>query len=468
MMLRYKQFMKIMACLSACYFLSGAVNAQAQIPTKSDKLLSIKTVDKKDNSLVNSSYKSIILNWAEIPKAAMYDLEIYDADTKQVVWEKYDVYAVGYQIDSTEIDFKKNLQWRVRGLNIDKVPVSDFSSYKPLDEGRVIDKDWQVNQTNKDADVIQNIEFSKPDRDDYLINNDVSILPIKITTHFEDMAYMPVYPVYSWIPVKNANRYDISVYFVPNKNLVQKKLVATYVSPQNMDFYDTKAYTKAGLYFFKIEAYDINNQKIAESKATYFTVKQNDIQVAALGDSITHGGGAVSTPPSAILYNWETYSQVPVLNIGFSGNLTSNMVERFDQDVLPFKPKFLVIMGGVNDIRTGVSAREVIDNLTKLKEKCKINGITPIFLTVTPVNPPKMKKVANLDISTGWDKERIIVNNWIKNQEYNINVAEALTDARGFLADDLTTDGLHPDYVGKKHIGEMVGDYLVSHFADFK
>lgn len=67
--------------------------------------------------------------------------------------------------------------------------------------------------------------------------------------------------------------------------------------------------------------------------------------MAALGDSITHGGGAVSTPPSATLYNWETYANLPVLNIGFSGNLTSNMLNRFDNDVLSFNPKILVVMG---------------------------------------------------------------------------------------------------------------------------
>lgn len=55
--------------------------------------------------------------------------------------------------------------------------------------------------------------------------------------------------------------------------------------------------------------------------------------------------GAVSTPPSATLYNWETYANLPVLNIGFSGNLTSNMLNRFDNDVLSFNPKILVIMG---------------------------------------------------------------------------------------------------------------------------
>ena len=164
------------------------------------------------------------------------------------------------------------------------------------------------------------------------------------------------------------------------------------------------------------------------------------------------------------MYNWETYAGLPILNIGFSGNLTSDMLKRFDHDVLAFSPKVLVIMGGVNDIRTGGSAETVIANLSKIKEKCLDNNIIPIFLTVTSVNPPKMKEVAQLDISQGWDKERQKINEWIMKQTYHIDVASGLIDERGYLADNMTTDGLHPDYEGKKHIGELVGNYLKNNF----
>ena len=138
--------------------------------------------------------------------------------------------------------------------------------------------------------------------------------------------------------------------------------VASYKSPQNMDFYDDKAYVNKGLYFYNIRAYDKDNKKIAESVNSYFSVQTDNIKVAALGDSITHGGGAVSTPPECNIVQLETYAGVPVVNIGFSGNLTSDMLKRFDRDVLAFKPKLLVIMGGVNDIRTGIKADTVISN----------------------------------------------------------------------------------------------------------
>ena len=128
---------------------------------------------------------------------------------------------------------------------------------------------------------------------------------------------MPVYPVYSWVPVKNTDHYDIDVFYVKDDNHNDVQKVASYKSPQNMDFYDEKAYVNKGLYFYNIRAYDKDNKKIAESENSYFSVRTDGVKVAALGDSITHGGGAVSTPPSATLYNWETYAGVPVVNIGF-------------------------------------------------------------------------------------------------------------------------------------------------------
>ena len=416
-----------------------------------------KSVNKKEN---NSSLKSVILSWQEIPDAAMYELIVKNANTGERIFSKYDIYATGYQLDNDEVDFNNNLIWQVRGLNIDKIPISDYSEAKIVKQGTDFGVNWQMLNDNS----YDYSGFSKADSDNYLIEKNVNISPLKLTTHFDEMAYMPVYPVYSWIPVKNTEHYNIDVFYVKDNNLNNIQKVASYKSLQDMDYYDEKAYINKGLYFYNIQAYDKNSKKIAESKNSYFTVETDNVKVAALGDSITHGGGAVSTPPSFTLYNWETYAGIPVVNIGFSGNLTSDMLKRFDHDVLAFNPKLLVIMGGVNDIRTGIKADTVIANLTAIKEKCRKNSIIPVFLTVTSVNPPKMNSVAKLDISNNWQAEREKVNKWIKSQDYYVDVAEDMTDERGYLADNLTTDGLHPDYEGKKHIGEAVGDYLRLNF----
>ena len=142
------------------------------------------------------------------------------------------------------------------------------------------------------------------------------------------------------------------------------------------------------------------------------------------------------------------------------------MLARFDRDVLPFSPRVLVIMGGVNDFRSGIYGAESVRNLAALREKCRAHGITPIFLTATPIRPAMM--TARMTIQTppsDWWAHRDYINNWVMQQEYSIDVATVLSDADGQLEAAYTTDGLHPDLMGKKYIGETVGAYLRTHFA---
>ena len=153
-------------------------------------------------------------------------------------------------------------------------------------------------------------------------------------------------------------------------------------------------------------------------------------------------------------------------NLGHSGDTTAEMLARFDRDVLPFSPRVLIIMGGVNDFRAGIYGAESVRNLAALREKCKAHGITPIFLTATPIRPAMM--TARMTIQTppsDWWAHRDYINNWVMQQEYSIDVSTVLSDEEGQLEADYTTDGLHPDLAGKKYIGERVDAYLREHFA---
>ena len=171
-------------------------------------------------------------------------------------------------------------------------------------------------------------------------------------------------------------------------------------------------------------------------------------------------------PPSYTLYDWETYCTVPVKNLGHSGDTTEEMLARFERDVLPFSPRVLIIMGGVNDFRSGIYGAESVRNLAALREKCMAHGITPIFLTATPIRPALMTARMTIQAPpSDWWAHRDYINNWILQQEYSIDVSSVLADADGQLEAAYTTDGLHPDLMGKKYIGERVDAYLREHFA---
>ena len=63
-----------------------------------------------------------------------------------------------------------------------------------------------------------------------------------------------------------------------------------------------------------------------------------------------------------------------------------------------------------------------------------------------------------------WLTHQQFVCAWVKKQPYSVDVASALADERGWLRSDYTTDGLHPDYLAKKSMGEKIGQYLEATF----
>ena len=60
----------------------------------------------------------------------------------------------------------------------------------------------------------------------------------------------------------------------------------------------------------------------------------------------------------------------PTINLSCSGDISETMVQRFDDDdVLPFHPQYLLIMGGTNSLCAGMPAKNVINDLKTIQEK---------------------------------------------------------------------------------------------------
>ncbi|MBR0061504.1 MAG: SGNH/GDSL hydrolase family protein [Selenomonadaceae bacterium] len=284
----------------------------------------------------------------------------------------------------------------------------------------------------------------------------------RTTTEFDKMAYPPIYPVYSWIPVSGADHYEIEL--IKDDKIIRRYFTDSNPNDDNFDLYDKTPVLDEGEYFWRVRALTDANQPLtdwsAKDESNSFEVK-HQIRFCALGDSITHGGGSISVPPSTAIYNWETYCAIPVKNLARSGDTTAELLARFDNDVLPFRPEVLFIMAGVNDYRASILGWESVENLSLLKEKCERNGIKPVFMTPTPLNPAQIQRVNFIEPPPAdWQEHQKFICDWIRNQENFIDVNEQLTDADGNLIDSLSIDGLHPDADGKKIIGEAVAAWL--------
>ena len=284
----------------------------------------------------------------------------------------------------------------------------------------------------------------------------------RTTTEFDKMNYPPIYPVYSWIPTSGADYYEIEL--IKDGKIVRRYFTHSQPQDDDFDFYDKQPVLDEGEYFWRVRAFTANGQPLTrwseKNSSNSFTVK-HQVRFCALGDSITHGGGSISVPPSTVIYNWETYCAIPIKNLGRSGDTTAEILDRFDNDVLPFRPEVLFIMAGVNDYRANIGGGESVENLAALEYKCEQNGIKPVFLTPTPLNPAQIQKVNFIEIPpANWQENRLIICDWVRSRKYFIDVNEKLTDDKGNLIETLSIDGLHPDAEGKRLIGEAVAAWL--------
>ena len=144
------------------------------------------------------------------------------------------------------------------------------------------------------------------------------------------------------------------------------------------------------------------------------------------------------------------------MNLGRSGDTSETMLARFENDVLPFSPKYLIILGGSNSLRGGVPADQVISELTQIGEKCRKHGIRPIFLTLPPINPENIQAAFQEETVEDWRNRFAIVNAFIRKQRYCIDIAPALMDESGLLPTNLSLDGIHPDAPGKQIMADII------------
>ncbi len=390
------------------------------------------------------------LVWHNVPNAVCYEVEILsglpdkeggtELSKNNHLFSTRKIFSNGWQADLKPYSNEKTIYWRARALGLHHEAIGEFSSSEPL----FIDTDLPL-----------------PDKP--LINN-FDQLP-----NFEQ----PIYPVYTWIPLNGIQNYEVELLvhppteensIHPSENGVWRKSVTA------SSCYDEYARPFAGEYYWRVRAIDANGNTIGKySDTEKFVVskQKNRVRVAALGDSITHGGGAVSYPPCSLEYSYTTYLDFPVLNLGRSGDTSSTTLKRFSQDVLPFQPRNLLILTGTNSLRDpSISANDVIFDINRLKELCEEYDIRPIFLTLMPINPQNIQYAFQTSTDFKWREKMNQINNYIRQLPFHIDIEPYFYDKTKTVMDyGFSIDGLHPDIQGKMIMGEVINKNI-SMFRD--
>lgn len=160
-----------------------------------------------------------------------------------------------------------------------------------------------------------------------------------------------------------------------------------------------------------------------------------------MGDSITEGWFA--TDPGFFTKN-------NFVGRGISGQVTSQMLLRFREDVIKLKPKRVIILAGTNDIAENqgpISLDKVFGNIVSMAELAKANNIKVVLCSVLPAYDfPWRKDMQPAD-------KVIALNNMIKDyaQKNHITYVDyhsVLKDEKNGLPKEIAEDGIHPNKLG--------------------
>jgi len=176
---------------------------------------------------------------------------------------------------------------------------------------------------------------------------------------------------------------------------------------------------------------------------------KNEQRVVFMGDSITD--------------SWDDpryggfFPGKPYIDRGISGQTTPQMLIRFRADVIDLKPKVVVILAGTNDIAGNTGPTTIVaieDNLISMAELATANGIRVVFASVLPVSDYEMRDGKPIVQTVRRPPAQILeLNKWLKDyaaahHHTYLDYFSAMVDDKGFLKNELSDDGLHPNAQG--------------------
>jgi len=164
----------------------------------------------------------------------------------------------------------------------------------------------------------------------------------------------------------------------------------------------------------------------------------------------------------SITYNWDRYAGIffkehGLVDRGIGGETSAQMLLRFKPDVIELKPQAVHVMAGTNDLagNTGPMSLEAIeDNLISMAELAKTNSIKVVLASILPISDYEQRDGKPIIRTVQRPPEKIkALNEWMKayaakNKLTYLDYYSAMIDEKGFLKDELSEDGLHPNAKG--------------------
>jgi lysophospholipase L1-like esterase len=195
-----------------------------------------------------------------------------------------------------------------------------------------------------------------------------------------------------------------------------------------------------------LEKYVLVNQQLLK-------LPNNGNRIVFIGDSITEF--------------WEQhdsifFSQNKYINRGISSQTSSQILERFQNDVIDLEPKWVIILAGINDVAENngpISIEDIMNNIVSMVEKALKNNIEVVLCAILPASNfywnPKIKpieKIKQLNILI----EAYCLTEKIKFVDYYT----PMVDEYFGLDKKFTDDGVHPNLNGYLKMKTILESYL--------
>ena len=176
---------------------------------------------------------------------------------------------------------------------------------------------------------------------------------------------------------------------------------------------------------------------------------------AAQNDSIISSNGkriAAVLMGNSITDNWakfdpEFFAENNFVGRGISGQVTAQMLSRFQADVIALRPKKVIIMAGTNDIAMNngyISHEHILQNIQSMCELAKYNGIQPVLCSCLPAAAFKWRP--NMTPANDIIRLNNIIKAYAKaNKIKYVDYHSALVDEIGGLPKKYAADGVHPN-----------------------
>jgi len=191
---------------------------------------------------------------------------------------------------------------------------------------------------------------------------------------------------------------------------------------------------------------------MARHQAVIERIKQGNVDLIMLGDSITHGW------ENAGKATWDKYyADRNAVNMGFSGDKTEHLLWRLQNgEIENINPKLAVIMIGTNNSADDYTPEQIADGVKAIvcQLRTKLPNTKILVLSIFPRGDAEQRKDKNRNASYNpqWKRNDDAVKIFKKIADnkmiYFLDINKKFLNKKGELTRDIMPDLLHPKEKG--------------------